>query len=168
MFTAEITHCLHGDLSRAPVRKHEHSRGYAAESYAVYIIIRCQLETRSVARGEQIFVLLCKRAAYYRSYCVEHISARQIERRSDLSLPCRLLMALCFHYIRAGIAELHSRICMNAVVDAVVTRLVAACHAAVRGVYYSVASESGDVALPKVYALTDRLQIFYIRYTSFP
>ena len=100
-------------------------------------------------------MLLCELPLYDWSDCMQYIPTRKIEGRCDLCLPCRFLMSLLFHDISTCISKLNPCICMDAVIDTVVTGLITAGHPAVCCIYDSVNRKSCDISLPEIYARLD-------------
>ena len=101
-------------------------------------------------------------AADDRSDCVQNIFTRQIVGRRDFCLSCWLIMPLLLHDLVAVTSELYSGKGVNSIVDAAVTGTEAAEHLTVGGVDDRIASQRGNVALPKINIILNRLQIRYI------
>ena len=137
----------------------EHAGGYAAERNALDTILRGQLQTGTVAGGQQALIFRGHTALNDGADGVQHIVAGQIVSLGNFGLPSRLFMTLAFHELSAVQSELYARKGMDAVVDAGVARHIAARHAAVCGVDNGTALEPGDVALPEVEVAANRLQI---------
>ena len=71
-------------------------------------------------------------------------------------------MPLLLHDLVAVTSELYSGKGVNSIVDAAVTGTEAAEHLTVGGVDDRIASQRGNVALPKINIILNRLQIRYI------
>ena len=99
-----------------------------------------------------MLVPLCQFALNDGADCVDHILAGQIVGGRNLRLPGRLLISLLLHDLCAGVPQLNPRIGMNAVVDAVVARLVAAGHPGIGRVDNGVAGQRCNIALPEIKA----------------
>lgn len=137
----------------------EHAGGDAAERDTFHAILPGQIQTGTVAGGQQALILRGHTALNDGAHCVQHIVAGQIVGFRDFGLPGRLLMALAFHELGAVQPELDTRECVDTVVDADVARHITACHAAVGGVDNGTAPEPGDIPLPEVQVAANRLQI---------
>ena len=94
-------------------------------------------------------MLLCEMPPDDRSYSMQYIFTRQIEGRRNLRTPGRFIIPLFFHYLRTDITKLYPGIGMDLVINAVMTRLIAACHFAVCGIYDRIAFKCRNIALPK-------------------
>ena len=139
---------LYGDLRRLSLRKAENPGGDATESNAFTIIFICEFQARGIAGSEQFTMPIRQFAVHDRTDRMEHIFARQIERRCDLRLPGRFLMTLLLHNVVAEIAQTKPRRAVYAVILAVVERSKAAEHLRICGVDDSITFQRCDVALP--------------------
>ena len=137
----------------------EHARGDAAEGDALHAMLRGELQAGAVARGEQALVLRRDAPVHDRADGVENIVTGEVIRPRDLRPPGRLGAALRRHDLRAVAPQLHTRVGVDAVVNAGVTGDVAARHAGVRGVDDGPALQAGDVALPEIEGAAKRAQV---------
>ena len=152
-------HSFYGNLSGSLVGEMKHAGGDAAKRDALHAVLPGQLQTGTVAGGQQALILRGYTAIDNGADGVQHIVAGQIVSLGNFGLPGRLFMTLAFHELSAVQSELYARKGMDAVVDAGVARHIAARHAAVCGVDNGTALEPGDVALPEVEVAANRLQI---------
>ena len=141
------------------VRKMKLSRADTAERDAVQTVLHRCVETGEITAFEKLAVFLSEPAADDGSHCVDHIFARQVKSRCDFCLSCRFLVALRFHQFIAGVPELYPGIGVDGVVDAAVAGIEATEHLRIGGVDDGVASQCGDVALPKIDTLLHRQKI---------
>ena len=137
----------------------EYAGGDAAKRNTLHAVLPGQLQTGTVAGGQQTLVLWSHTVLDNGADGMQDIVARQIVRLGDFGLPGGLLMTLALHELRAIQPELNACEGMDAVVDAGVARHITARHAAVCGVDNGTAPEPGDVALPEVQIAANRLQI---------
>ena len=122
-------------------------------------MLRGELQAGAVARGEQALVLRRDAPVHDRADGVENIVTGEVIRPRDLRPPGRLGAALRRHDLRAVAPQLHTRVGVDAVVNAGVTGDVAARHAGVRGVDDGPALQAGDVALPEIEVAAKRAQV---------
>ena len=141
--------------------------GDTAECHTFQLILRCKRKARPIAVRQLSAMRFRQPSSDNRTDRVEHIAARQIIRRCDFRLPCRLRVALRFHHLLAVQPKLHACKRMDAVVNAPVIRHVAAGHAAVRCIHNRIAPERGDVAPPEIQPRLHRRKLFNIRHTLF-
>ena len=137
----------------------KHAGGDAAKRDALHAVLPGQLQTGTVAGGQQALILRGYTAIDNGADGVQHIVAGQIVSLGNFGLPGRLFMTLAFHELSAVQSELYARKGMDAVVDAGVARHIAARHAAVCGVDNGAALQPGDVALPEIKIAANRIQI---------
>ena len=149
MFSLIVLDRFDRDLGGLPLREAEYAGRDAAKRNAFTAVFRRERQTGVIAGRELVAVLLRQPAADEGTVGVQYVFAGQIERRCDLRLSRGLLKALTRHDIGAQAAQLHARVRMDAVVDAVVTGLVTARHAAVGRVDDRVAGKRRDVPLPE-------------------
>ena len=95
-------------------------------------------------------MFLFQLSPYNRANRMNHIITGQIECRSNFCLPCRFFMSLFYHHIITIVSKLNSRIGMNAIINTVMARLIASCHAAVSCIYDRSHSKSCNVTLPDI------------------
>lgn len=106
--------------------------------------------------------MLCHPACNNGAYRVQHIAAGQIVGGGNLGSTGRLGAALAAHKAVAGVAQLHARKGVDAVVDTAVVRHIAAGHTAVGCVDNGVAPQGCDVPLPKIESFPHGAQAVHI------
>lgn len=134
----------------------EYAGGDAAKRNTLYAVLLGQLQTGTVAGGQQTFIFRGHAALNDGADGMQYIVAGQIVGFCDLGLPGWLLVTLALYEPGAIQPELNARKGMDAVVDAGVARHIAARHAAVGGIDDGTALEPGDVTLPKVDVAANR------------
>ena len=133
--------------------------GNAAECYAFEMILRCKFEAGTITFGKQFTIFLRHSAINDRSYRMQDITTRQIICGSDLRLPCRFLMPLCFHHLCAFIAKLRTCKGVDAVIDTLVIRCITSGHSTVRRIDDRVTAKRSNITLPEIDSLLDRSEI---------
>ena len=87
----------------------------------------------------------------------------QIEGRGDFRLSSGFGIALFLHDLRTVIPQLNTGIGVDAVVDALVARIIAAGHAGIRSIDDGIHLQRSDIALPEIDAVLSGCQIMPIR-----
>ncbi len=157
MFFLIFLNCIDRDLRGYVVGKVKFARADTTERDAVQVILHSFIQAGKITAFKKLAVVLREPAAYDRSDCVDDVFAGQIICRRDLRLSCRLIMSLLLHYLVAITPELDSRKGMDRVVDTAVTGTKAAEHLTVGGVDDSVTFQCGNISLPKIDMILNRL-----------
>ena len=95
-------------------------------------------------------MFLCQLSLHNRTNCMNHMITGQIKRWSNLCLPCRFFMSLFYHHIIAIVSKLNSCISMNAIINTIMARLIAACHTAICRIYDCPHLKSCNIAPPDI------------------
>lgn len=98
---------------------------------------------------------------------MDYVLARQIICAGDLCAAGRFGETLFFHQLRTFQPQLHSGVCVNRIVYAAVTRVIAAGEAAVGGVYDGSGLERRYISMPKIEIIMHWSQIADVRYAFF-
>ena len=95
-------------------------------------------------------MFLCQPSLHNWSNCMNHMLTRQIKRWRNLCLPCRFFMSLFYHHMIAIVSKLNSCTGMNTIINTIMTRLIATCHAAVGCIYDCSHFKSCNITLPDI------------------
>ena len=123
------------------------------------MILCCKFETGTITSGKQFTVFLRSSAINDRAYRMQDITTRQIICGSDLRLPCRFLMPLCFHHLCTFIAKLRTCKGVDAVVDTFMIWRITSSHSTVRRIDDRITAERSNITLPEIDSLLDRSEI---------
>ena len=145
-----LPHRVHGDFGGFFIWEMKFPGGNAAECHARDSVLPRQFQTGTVAGGKQLPVYGGHAAVYDRADGMEDIIAGQIVGGREFGLPGGFLMSLFFHDFGTSQPKLHSGIGVDHIVDAAVTRSIAAGHAAIGGVHNGAAFQRSNISLPEV------------------
>ena len=95
-------------------------------------------------------MLYRKPSPYNGAHGMYHIIAGQVKCRGDLRLSRGLLVSLVQHQFITIVPQLYSGVGMNAIIDAVVTGLIASRHAAVGRIYDGSHLQSRNIPFPQI------------------